>query len=335
MRDASMPALDPVARPSDAPARTDGGSTLVSVVVPVTERCDDLAALYRDHAGVLRGSGRAFEFVFVVDGGFEAVVPRLEALARAGEPVRIVRLPRHFGEATALMVGLGRARGELIVTLSAYFQAAPAGLEALLARLGEGWDLAVSRRHPRVDSWINRLQNWGFHALTRRLSGVDLHDMSCGLRAMRRPVAHELELYGDLHRFIPLLAYQRGFRVTEVSVPQHADDTRTRLRRPGTYLRRLLDILTLVFLFKFVKKPLRFFGLIGAGLFGAGLAVSLALTVERVLGITALTERPLLVLGVLLMVLGVQVGSIGLLGEMIVFTHARHLKDYAIDKILG
>jgi hypothetical protein len=117
-------------------------------------------------------------------------------------------------------------------------------------------------------------------------------------------------------------------------VPQHIGDNRRKIYRPGVYLRRLLDILTVVFLFKFIKKPLRFFGLIGAGLFGTGVLISLTLTVQRIFGLIALADRPLLILGVLLMVLGVQIGSIGLLGEIIVFTHARKMKDYTVDRLL-
>ena len=194
--------------------------------------------------------------------------------------------------------------------------------------------MVVARRWPRIDPWINQVQNYGFHLITRGLTGVQLHDLGCGLKGLRRRVVRGIHLYGDLHRFLPLLAYQRGFRVAEVSVPQHPQDGRMRVYRLGTYLRRLLDILTLVFLLKFTKKPLRFFGLIGAGLFGAGFFVSLVLAIQKSFGLTALADRPLLILGVLLMVLGFQTGSIGLLGEIIIFTHARKMKDYAIDRFL-
>lgn len=309
-------------------------SVAISVVVPVTERCDDLADIYRVHAEALKRIGRSFEFLFILDGGFEETAQKLELLQSSGEPIRVLSLPRHFGEATALTVGFEQARGDVLLTLSAYFQTVPEGIQKVFTLLDEGYELVVTRRCPRIDSWINRLQNYGFHLLTRWVTGVQLHDISCGLRGMRRQVAREIQLYGDLHRFLPLLAYQRGFRVAEASVAQHPLDSRTRVYRPGVYLRRLLDILTIVFLFKFTKKPLRFFGLIGAGLFGGGFLISLVLAVQRILGLSALADRPLLILGVLLMVLGVQIGSIGLLGEIIVFTHARKMKDFAIDRVL-
>ena len=309
-------------------------SVKVSVVVPVTERWDDLRELYGAHAAVLSRAGRSFEFIFVVDGGCDQAIQALQPLEASGEPIRVLALPRRFGEATALMVGFAQAQGEVLITLSSYFQVMPEGIETLLVAIEHGCDFAIARRFPRNDSWINRAQTYGFHFLTSWLTGVRFQDISCGVKAIHRRVIREIDLYGDLHRFLPLLAYQRGFRVEEIPVPQHPRDTRTRVYKPGVYLRRLLDILTLVFLFKFTKKPLRFFGLIGAGLFGSGFLICGVLAIQRVLGVTALADRPVLILGVLLMVLGVQTASIGLLGEMIVFTHARKMRDYAIEKIL-
>jgi glycosyltransferase involved in cell wall biosynthesis len=306
----------------------------VSVVVPVTERWNDLSAIYQDHAAVLNRVERSFEFIFVIDGGYEEAALKLEFLIACGEPIRIMSLPRPFGEATALMVGFEQARGEVLVILSSYFQVTPEGIERILQKVDEGYDLVTTRRFPRVDSWMNRIQTYGFHLLVRRLTGVELHDLGCGLKGVRRRVVRELALYGDLHRFLPVLAYQRGFRVAEVDIPQHPIDAHVRIYRPGVYLRRLLDLLSLIFLFKFTKKPLRFFGLIGTGLFGGGFLISLVLAVEKIVGLTALADRPLLILGVLLMVLGVQTGSIGLLGEIIIFTHAGDDREYQVDRIL-
>lgn len=316
------------------PARSPEARVDVSVVVPVTDRCGDLLEVYRTHAVVLERLGQSFEFVFVVDEGFEGAARRLAEVAARGEPLRVIQLPQRFGEAAALTIGFKLAAAEVVVTLPAYFQAAPGAIEVVLSRLELGEDVVVGRRWPRIDSWVNRLQSRAFHALTRRLTGVALHDLSCGVRAMRRAAALELRPYGDLHRFLPLLAAQRGFRVGEVDVAQHPSDRAPRLRRPGVYLRRLLDVVTLFFLWKFVRKPLRFFGLLGAGLFGAGFLVCAALVVEKFALGSALVDRPLLILGVLLMVLGVQIGSIGLLGEILIFTHARRMRDYSVREVL-
>jgi len=306
----------------------------VSIVIPVTERCDNLSEIFHVHLDVLNRRDVTSEFIFVIDGGFEREADMVQTLAQNEDTVRLIQLSRPFGEATALGVGFEQAEGDVVVSLPSYFQTIPEGVDALLAALNEGYDVAVARRWPRHDSWINQCQNLGFHFVVRRLTGVTFHDLGCGLKAMKKGVARELQLYGDLHRFLPLLAYQRGFRVWEVNVPQHQADQTTRLYRPGVYLRRLLDILTIMFLFKFTKKPLRFFGLIGSGLFATGFGVSLYLAFERVLGVAGLADRPLLILGVLLMVLGVQTGSIGLLGEIMIFTHARKMKDYTIKTFL-
>jgi glycosyltransferase involved in cell wall biosynthesis len=321
-------------RPVDVVVTVEKPLLGISVIIPVVERCDDLAEIYGVHAEVLKRMGRPFEFIFVIDHGFEDNAQKLKPLIALGEPIRIIALPRRFGEATALMVGFDQAKGETLVTLPSYFQVLPDGIEKVLMALEGKVDMALAMRYPRIDSWMNRIQTRGFHFLLRKLTGVDLNDMGCGLKAMRRRVMREVNLYGDLHRFLPLLAYQRGFRVVEIDVPQHPAESRIRVYRPGVYLRRLLDMMTLFFLFKFTKKPLRFFGLIGAGLFGSGFLISAFLAIQKMLGLTALADRPLLILGALLMVLGVQTGSIGLLGEMIIFTHARKMKDYAIDNFI-
>ena len=305
----------------------------VSIVMPVVERSQDVEAVCQAYSSILASLPVTFEFIIVIDGGNQTVVDSLEKL-HGERHITIISLPYYFGESTALTVGFEQASGEIVITLPAYFQTIPEGIEHVMDRLQDGCDLVVTRRWPRIDTWLNRLQTRLFHSLTNRLTGLALNDLGSGLRGMKRQVAKEVSIYGDLHRFLPLLAHQKGFRIAEIDIPQHSADGRQRLYRPGVYLRRILDLLTVVFLFKFTKKPLRFFGLIGSGLFVSGFLVSSLLALEKIIGVTALEDRPLLVLAVLLMVLGVQVGSIGLLGEIIIFTHARKLKDYSIRKFL-
>lgn len=324
-----------VAEPSKDAAREGSGVTVgMSVVVPVAERCVGLVQLYETHAAILRSHGIVFEFIFVIDGGFGEACKVIHPLVARGEPIRLLPLPRRYGEARALAIGCEAAKADLIVTLPSYPQTVPEAILELLKGIELGADLVIACRSPRQDPWINRIQNAAFHWILFRMSGTNFRDLGCGVRAIRKRVVHEIDLYGDMHRFLPILAYRRGFHVSEMPVPQHPQDAQMRLYHPGIYLRRLLDIFTVAFLFKFTKKPLRFFGLIGAGLFGAGLMITGLLVIQRVLGLTALSGRPLLVLGALLMVLGVQTGSIGLLGEMIIFTHARRMKDYTVEKYL-
>jgi glycosyltransferase involved in cell wall biosynthesis len=173
---------------------------LVSVVVPVVERADDLQALHRAFADELESRGVAYEFLFVVDGGFTPP-PELAALAER-DNVRVLRFARTFGETAALRLGIERSGGDVILTLPAYFQVKPEGIRPLLAALENGSDMAVASRSPRLDSWLNRVQSAVFHQMISGVTDRRFHDIACGVRVMRRSVAEALPLYGDLHRFI-------------------------------------------------------------------------------------------------------------------------------------
>jgi glycosyltransferase involved in cell wall biosynthesis len=315
--------------------RWSRGEPDVSVVVPVVERHGDLAQLYQEFAAELARLGLTAEFIFVVDDHLRGVVPALRAIQAApGQPVEIVLLGGPFGESAALTTGFNRARAERVVTLASYFQVEPAGLGPALQALDEGADLVVGRRHPRIDSWFNRLQTRLFHGIVSSFTPTRFHDLSCGFKAMRRRVARELTLYGGLHRFIPLLALHRGFAVREIAVPQRREDRATRYYGTPTYLGRLLDILNVFFLTKFTRTPLRFFGLLGAGLFALGAGIDLVAVLEKVFFATGISDRAVLLLGVLLMVLGVQTLSLGLIGEIIIFTHARNVREYRIAEVI-
>jgi glycosyltransferase involved in cell wall biosynthesis len=307
----------------------------ISVVVPIAERHDDLQALYQQTAELLAHLERSVEFIFIVDGQeFTQAYEQLCEMQRDHPDIRVVCFSKAFGEATALAVGFEQAQGDIIITLSSYFQVEPVELLKMVGRLEAGADLVVSRRYPRIDSILNRTQSYVFHWLIKRFTGSKFHDLSCGMRVMRKAVAKEIELYGELHRFIPLIAFRLGFKVEEVEVKQSQKDTGMRVASIGIYTRRFLDILSVFFITKFTKKPLRFFGIIAAFIFASGFLSCAYLTLLKIVASAQLYDRPLLIFGVLLMVIGVQIGSIGLIGELIIFTHARQLNDYRIDKIL-
>jgi glycosyltransferase involved in cell wall biosynthesis len=301
---------------------------LISVVVPVVERADDLMSVYRAFAQALDDRGQAYEFLFVFDGRLTPSAD-LVTLSREAKAVRILRFAREFGETAALRLGIERSRGDLILTLPAYFQVRPEGIGRLLDAVKSGADMAVANRSPRLDSWLNRMQSRAFHSIVGGVSQQRFHDMACGVRAMRRSVAEALPLYGDLHRFIPALALREGYRVDEVPVAQHPSDARMRVYRPGVYFRRLLDIAAFFFLAKFTEKPLRFFGSVGAAFFAAGALTSLVLLIQRVEG-QGIANRPALLLAVLLVALGVQLIGLGLVGEIIVHLRAPHRRAYRV-----
>lgn len=314
------------------------GEPDVSVVIPVVERYGDLRQLYHEFAAELDRLGRSAEFLFVVDDSQREAVPILRELqAESGGEIVIVTLGGAFGESAALTLGMEKARGERILTLASYFQVDPRGLGdafAALEVLDGGVDMVVGRRHPRIDSKFNRLQSRLFHSVVGRLTGTRFHDISCGFKLMKRRVSRELNLYGGLHRFIPLLALSRGFTVKEIPLRQRDEDRGMRYHGTGTYLGRLLDVLTVFFLTKFTRTPLRFFGLLGTALFFLGFVIDLIAVAQRAFGEQGLADRPVLLLGVLLMVLGVQTLSLGLIGEIIIFTHARSVRDYQVAEVI-
>lgn len=323
----------------EAPRESQGDGTRqkvdLSVVIPVAERSDNLAELFGAYAGEVARVAETHEFIFTLDGPREPAHSQLMSLKEEHPELRIVILNRSMGEAAALAVGFAQAGGDTILTLPAYVQVEPGEIPGLVEALQTGdADMVVAWRHPRVDSAFNRWQGRVFGGAVSRLTGTKFHDVSCGLRVLRRAVAEETLLYGDLHRFYPILAYERGFKVRELKVRQSVSDAGRRIYGPGVYVRRVLDIATLFFLFKFTKKPLRFFGLLGSLVGGVGAAITGYLGLYRLFGLGGIAGRPLLILGVLLVVLGVQLFSIGLLGEIIIFTHGRRVKEYTVRKFL-
>jgi len=306
----------------------------VSVVVPISERHDDIKQLYGLYADELIHMKKRFEFLFILDGDFPIAYNDLHELKNEGNPVRIIRFAKNFGESTALMEGFKQAHGSAILTLASYIQIEPKDLTKVFAAYDQGNDLVITRRYPRKDPLINRIQSYIYHYVVRKVTGASFKDITSGMRLLNKKILSEIVLYGDLHRFIPVLAMQRGIKVKEVNVSQRKEDAQIRLVKPGAYLRRLLDILALFFLVKFTKKPLRFFGVIGSVLFIFGGLITSYLGILRLLGQIGLANRPLLLLGILLMVFGIQLFSVGLVGELIIFSHAKELEDYRIEEII-
>lgn len=308
----------------------------LSVIVPVGERSDKVVELHQTYQQVVAKTGLSYQFVYVIDGYYPSILQGLKALKAQGEPIVIVNFARYFGEATAIKVGHEHSKGEYVITLPAYEQIkAEEILKVVEAIQDEQTDFILTERSPRIDSAINRLQARLFNSLLGRMTGLPYRDLGCGVRAFKRRVLEEVELYGDMHRFLPLLAYQRGFQIKELKVEQSTADAHTRIYSPGVYIRRILDILTAVFLVKFNKKPLRFFGLLGFASFAIGVISLLYIVIERLFFDVPLADRPALLLSTLFLVLGVQLGAIGLVGETIIFTHAREVKEYTIKEIIN
>ncbi len=305
----------------------------VSVIVPVGERQADAAGLHAEYKAGLAATGQAYEIIFVLDGPRQVFADALRGLLARGEHFTVVSLTREFGEATALMAGFGQASGQTILTLPAYHQIEADEIGKLLEAT-ETQDVAIGWRWPRAGGPLERARRALFHGLLRAVTRLDYHDLGCGARAFDRRVLEEIELYGDQHRFLAALADRHGFKVREVAVRQSSKDRFAGRYRIREYARSLLDIFSVFFLVRFTKKPLRFFGMVGVTTFTIGGILVTWMVVERLFFAHPLADRPALLLASLLVVLGLQLFALGLLGELIIFTHARHLRDYQIDKVL-
>jgi glycosyltransferase involved in cell wall biosynthesis len=275
--------------------------------------------------------------VFVDDGSTDGSFAALTRLNAEAPNVKVVRLRRNFGKSAALAAGFRHAGGELVVTIDADLQDDPAEIPRLLAKLDEGFDLVSGWKTQRRDPLRRRIPSKVFNGVVGRVSGVRLHDLNCGLKAYRAEVIRNLRVYGELHRFLPVLAHDRGYRVAELPVnhrPREHGRSRYGMER---YLRGFLDFLTVWFMGRYRHRPLHLFGTLGLAMTAIGTAVLVYLTVLKISG-EAIGHRPLLTLGVLLVVVGLQFFSLGLLSELITSHHEERMgsaDDQYVDEVLG
>jgi glycosyltransferase involved in cell wall biosynthesis len=306
----------------------------LSVIIPVGRRhAADMSALYSEYKAGLEALGCKYEVIVVLDGPRPEMAADVQRLLTAGENLSVIGLTRRFGEATALVAGFQRARGRVILTLPAYHQIRGSEIVRLVRAVGAA-DLAIGRRWPRAGSRLETMRRDLFHGLLGSVTGQRFHDLGCGARAMKRKVLEEITLYGDQHRFLPVLASRNGFRVLEVELRQSPLDRLEGGYPPREYVRRALDICTVFFLVRFTKKPLRFFGMVGVSTLLVGAALVAWLAIDRLVFQQPLADRPALLLSSLLVVLGMQLFALGLLGELIIFTHAGDIKDYQIEEVV-
>jgi dolichol-phosphate mannosyltransferase len=298
-----------------------------------------VALLLEELDSALQPLDQPWEVVFVDDGSTDGSFAALTRLHDARDNVRVIRLRRNFGKATALSTGFAHAEGGIVVTIDADLQDDPSEIPRLLAKLDEGFDLVTGWKTHRRDPLSRRLPSKLFNWVTGRVSGLRLHDLNCGLKAYRAEVVQGLPLYGELHRFIPVLAHYRGHRVAELPVnhrPREHGRSRYGVER---YLRGFLDLLTVSFIGRYRYRPLHLFGGLGLLLGAAGFGVLVYLTVVKLSG-HAIGQRPLLILGVLLVVVGLQFFSLGLISELITSQHeersgARERTELHVDEVLS
>jgi glycosyltransferase involved in cell wall biosynthesis len=303
--------------------------------VPVLDEADTVEELAIRLAAVIDELGRTFEVVFIDDGSRDRTSERVRAARERDPRVKLVRLRRNFGKAAALSAGLDHSRGEIVITMDGDLQDDPREIPRFLEALeGEGLDLVSGWKRQRRDRAVKRLSSRVFNWVTRLLARVELHDFNCGFKAYRREALEQVSIYGELHRYIPVLAARRGFAVGEIQV--HHMPRRHGVSKYGwdRYYKGLLDLLTVLFLTRYTPRPLHLFGVVGLAFAVAGFAINLYLAIEW-FGGEFLSNRPLLFLGVLLMVMGIQMLTTGLLAEMIAYSGFRRRDSYSVREHLG
>lgn len=298
----------------------------LSVVLPVYNEAENILPLFEELMPVLEATGRSFEIIAVDDGSRDDSFARLKSVAEGDARVRVVRLRRNFGQTAAFTAAFDRAQGEVIITMDADLQNPPADIPKLLAKIDEGYDVVSGWRQNRwregIRTFLTRrvpsaVANW----LISRATGVHLHDYGCALKAYRADVVRSINLYGDLHRFIPAIASYYGVDIIEVPVNYRSRRFGKSKYGLGRTIRVLLDLLTVRFLLSYATRPIQIFGLLGVAAILLGAGIGAYLTFIKFLYGAALAERPLLQFSILLLLVGVQLVIMGLLGEMVARTY--------------
>ena len=310
----------------------------ISVVVPLYNEEDNVQLLYEEINGVLDTMAEQAEIVFVDDGSRDRTLAKLEAIQADDDHVRVVSLRRNFGQTAAMTAGFDHARGGVIITMDGDLQNDPHDIPQLVGKLNEGYDVVTGWRHDRQDAFLSRrLPSQLANRLISWVTGVGLHDYGCTLKAFRREVIDNINLYGEMHRFIPAIASGMGISFTEVKVNHRARRFGTSKYGISRTIRVVLDLITVKFMLSYATRPLHVFGTVGVVSSLLGVTIGLILTVQRQLFGIALANRPLLLLAVLLIFMGIQFITIGLLAELVVRTYHESQKKpiYYVRKVLG
>ena len=310
----------------------------VSVVVPTYNELENVQLLYEELDAVLQKLDRPYEILFVDDGSTDGTTARLKELAGQHPQVKVVCFRRNYGQTAAMQAGLQMARHDVIVTLDGDLQNDPADIPMMLAKLDEGYDLVHGWRKKRQDKWLSRklpskIANW----LISRTTRFPIHDLGCTLKVIRREIAQELELYGEMHRFIPILADQRGARCAEVVTNHRARQFGQTKYGIGRTFRVVLDLLTVKFLLDYLASPMKCFGKIGLWCIAAGMISGSATLAMKLLGGVSMLGNPLLLVAILSMMASLQFMSLGLLGEVAtrIYYGSQQKQHYAIRELVN
>ncbi len=307
----------------------------LTVVVPVLDEDESLPELARQIRTVLEERGLAFEVIFVDDGSRDGSWRVIRDIHLEDPRFGGIRFRRNYGKSAALDAGFGRARGTYVVTMDADLQDDPAEIPRLIERLEEGYDLVSGWKKVRQDPLSKRLPSRFFNMVTRGISGIPLHDFNCGLKAYRREVVESVHLYGELHRYIPLLAKWEGYdRISEVVVqhrPRQFGRTKFGMDR---FIKGFLDLISVVFLTRFAARPMHFFGTFGTLAFVIGFLMALWISIDKIVFGNPIGDRPLLLLSAIMIIVGVQMFTTGLIGEMMIKREMEKGDEYQVTEQL-
>ena len=289
----------------------------VSVVVPVFNEEENVDLLYQRLTQAMEKQSRAFEIIIVDDGSTDRTLPKLETIAKDDSRIKLVQFRRNFGQTAAMQAGIDHANGDVVITIDGDLQNEPDDIPMMLEKIDEGYDLVHGWRKKRNDAFINRklpskIANW----LISKTSGFPIHDLGCTLKAIRIEVAQELELYGEMHRFIPILAHARGARCVEVETRHHARQFGTTKYGIGRTFRVILDLITVQYMLRWFASPMKLFGKIGLLVAMTCMVSVLATIGMKWIGNVDMTGNPLLLLSAISGIASIQFFSLGLIGEV-------------------
>ncbi len=321
------------ARGSVAQTVRPDGDAGASIIVTVKNQAEDLKEVYGALKSGLEAAAENYELIFVDDGSVDNTWSLLKEFADDDPRLRLIRMRTSFGESAAFDAGFKQARGEKIVFFTTRVRINAAQIASLLGRLDANHDLIMGWRHPRRDSALNQFVSRCFNTIIRWVSKKTFNDINSGVFAAKREVLTDIPLYGNLNIFLPILADRKGFKVGDEKIEQ-LHGTFRQSKYFTEYIQRLLDIITVFFLTNYSKKPLHFLGFIGGIFTLLGVGMNAYLFFYRIFQFGPIAGRPLLLLGALMLVIGIQMISIGLIGEMIIFTHAKDIKEYVIEEVL-
>jgi glycosyltransferase involved in cell wall biosynthesis len=305
---------------------------LISIVIPLFNEVESLPELYQQIIDVVKENKYRYEIIFIDDGSDDGSLDVIKKIKRGDKNVKFISFRRNYGKSAALAVGFEHASGDVIITMDADLQDDPREIPNLLKKLDEGFDLVSGWKKKRYDPITKTIPSRIFNFVVSTLTGIKIHDFNCGLKAYRKEVTQDIKVYGELHRYLPVLAHWAGYKIGEIVVQHHPRKYGRTKFGISRFIKGFLDLLTVMFTTRYFKRPLHLFGSIGIFIFVIGFGITFYLSLLKLIENITLSNRPLFILGVMLTIVGIQFISIGLLGEMITRAY-QHIETYSIKEI--